>query len=241
MVAGKISFQSDFKWYLGPTELEIVDYIDVLGVQYRSDGKECNHVDNRITSAHRAMYGLSSVGMSYPGLASDVKAHLWKSVGVPCLTYGLNIMDIGHSSMQKLESAQGSIIKKCFGLGVRSHHSKLLQAMNIPAVKNMIKADTASLLHRVFRVESPYRKLCSFFLGRYISEGVTTPRTLIHRVTILGDSPVYIAFHKPTRGIPIGCTDDGVIDSLRYLVTHENYVKPWTIQHNLVRLLTSCF
>ena len=80
--------------------------------------------------------------MTYPDLTYDAKAHLWKSIGVPCLTYGLNVIDISNSSMQKIRSIQGSIIKICFGIGasfLRSRHSKLLQTMTIIPVKEKKK------------------------------------------------------------------------------------------------------
>ena len=128
------------------------------------------------------------------------------------LTYKICIFSIHTDRFANQQIFLSSL--KCCGIGSRSHHSKLLQAMDSPAVKDIIRADTASLLHRVFKVESPFRKLSSFFLGRYISEGATAPKTLIHRVVMSGDSPVDIVFHKATRLMQLGSTNNGVIDSL---------------------------
>ena len=47
------------------------------------------HVDNRISNCRRSFYGLSSSGMCYPGLSSEAKSYIWKTVCSPVLTYGL--------------------------------------------------------------------------------------------------------------------------------------------------------
>ena len=240
MVAGKCSVQNELSWYLGMKKIQMVDFMDILGIRFSANGKTTNHLNNRITSTRRAMYGLCSTGMAYPGLATDVKVHLWNTIGVPCLMYGLDAVHLPKSSILSLESTQGSIIKRCLGIGGRSHHSKLLRSLYIDTINNRIKRDTLSFLHRVFNVSSPYRKLCSFFLARYVVEGKTTPCTLIDRVVNYGESPMDVILHKPCAP-HCKSDDDGVIDSLRFLLLHENYVKPWSVEYNLTRLLTRVF
>ena len=36
-------------------------------------------------------------------------------------------------------------------------------------------------------------------------------------------------------------SENGIVDSLRYLIHSENYVKPWSVEHLMVRLLTKAF
>ena len=77
-------------------------------------------------------------------------------------------------------------------------------------------------------------------------EGCAVKNTIIDRVVAMGESPVKIYFstdecaHKLTKS----CTTyeaDGVVDSLRFLVHNENFVKPWSSQHILASLLVRAF
>jgi hypothetical protein len=46
---------------------------------------------------------------------------------------------------------------------------------------------------------------------------------------------------KPLLPAPTFVSDDGVIDSLRFLLFSENYCKPWSAEFVLTALLTACF
>ena len=35
--------------------------------------------------------------------------------------------------------------------------------------------------------------------------------------------------------------DDGIVDSLKHLLHHENYQQPWSLEHLLANLLTKAF
>ena len=77
-------------------------------------------------------------------------------------------------------------------------------------------------------------------LSQYVIKGKLTKGTLLYKVTQLGYSPVSTAFIKPTV-----CTndtiEDGTVASLRYLMFHENYVKPYSNEFILTNLLTKAF
>ena len=80
------------------------------------------------------MYALASVGCSYPGPATEVKVHLWKTTGLPSLLYNLEISKLKPGQQKFNESVQSSIIKRIVGLPKRSHHTALLQAVNFDDV-----------------------------------------------------------------------------------------------------------
>ena len=94
--------------------------LDILGIRFSSRHTYCDHVEQRVNSARRAMHSLSSVGMAYPGLSSDVKIHLWKTIGSPSLLYGMDGVHLTKSSLKRLDSFQGSIIKQVLGFNKRS-------------------------------------------------------------------------------------------------------------------------
>ena len=71
--------------------MEISTELDVLGIIFTNDGKSEKHVNKRIQKCRQAFYSMSSSGMSYLGLPTDIKSHLWKTVCCPTLLYGMAI------------------------------------------------------------------------------------------------------------------------------------------------------
>jgi hypothetical protein len=117
-------------WLLGCNAIETTDDTDILGVKFSSNLSSAAHVAHRISSARRRAFSLLNDGLCYPGLASGVKSYSWKTAvhACPILTSGCHTIDISAKSMSLLEGFQSKIIKRIFGLPLRSHHSKVLMA-----------------------------------------------------------------------------------------------------------------
>ena len=64
--------------------------------------------------------------------------------------------------------------------------------------------------------------LNTILLSKYVSEGLVIDGTLIARIVSLGISPVHAMFQNPSK-------------------LKASHVKPWSIDHILVRLLTNAF
>ena len=105
--------------------------MEILGVNFSKDSKFDIHVGNRINASRRAIFSLSSAGMSYPGLSTSVKTYLWKTIGVPSVSYGLNSVSLSKSDQKRLDSFQGGILKQVLGFSKRSHHSSVLAALDV--------------------------------------------------------------------------------------------------------------
>jgi len=215
------------RWYLENECIENVNSMEILGVMF--DSKNELHVDNRINKCKRAYHSLRDVGMAYPGSNSDVKAYLWRSICQPVLLYGSDAVNISKKGLSRMESTQGNLIKQCLGLSHRARSTSLLQALCIPSIKDKIKQSIASLLRRAFTVHSPCKDFMSYFLSLYISRGQLIP----------GISPTHCAFNHFKK--PVFTKDCGVIDSIRALVMHTNFIKPYSEQHVLTTLLTKSF
>ena len=190
------------------------------------------------------MFKMTSMGLSYPGLNSEVKAFLWNSIGCPILLYGMESIAISAKDIKSLKTTQGNIIKRIMGIKKRSHHSKLLKALKIPLVEDIITKNSLCLYKNIFKTDTPARELQSVLLARYIIEGNITKGTLLEKVVKAGYDPLQTIFDKQ---IPTGSNhdvndqDNGVIDSLRFLLHHEDYNKPWSEEHILATLLTKAF
>ena len=171
----------------------------------------------------------------------------------PVLTFGLDTIAVSKRNMVELESTQGTMVKRFLGIGKRSHHSPLLRALDIPRISDSITLKTLSLFNRSFKVESPLLSLHARMLADYIVHGHRSKGSTIDRIIECGFSPIDIAFSDstsfrsrvagddPIAGATLRGLGDGVVDSLKYLVFHENFIKPWADEHVLAVLLTRCF
>jgi hypothetical protein len=239
LVLGKSSLPQKPLWRLGDSQLTTESDVGILGVTFNERLKSRLHVDNRVCACRRRMYGLTSIGMSYPGLGADVKTYLWNSIGGPTMTYGLESISLTSADENALLSAQGTIIKKSIGFSKCSHHTSLLQAMGIPPVTDLIKRNAASLFHRIFQVSSPARALQSQLLANFILKNDTVKSSLLHRIIKQGVSPITLISGPPPK-LP-GSSNNGLCDSLRLLINHDNFLKPYSDEYFMATLLLKAF
>ena len=113
IVIGKCPLQKEPQWWLGNNTLCTVDKLEILGNMFNREGNNSRHVDNRITKSRQSFYALGTAGMLYTGATPEVQAYLYKCICQPTLVYGLECMSQSNVQMNRLESAQGKIIKQC--------------------------------------------------------------------------------------------------------------------------------
>ena len=225
---------------LGNNIVHHQDSIELLGVSTNSYCDYTSHVENRISACRRGLFALSHAGMSYPGLCTKAKVYLWKSIGAPLMFYATECIPLRKSHIKSMYTAQGKIIKNVLGFSKRNHHSVIFDALGISKPEDHISKSTAAFYNRIFRVKTPLLQLQSLALANYISTGLPVKNTIIDKLVQCNISPVKAAFAE------VDCIDknvqsNGVIDSLRYLLHHENFVKPWSVEHSISDLLTRAF
>lgn len=238
---GKELLKHEPKFYLNGTVIESDTTVEILGVTFNSNGNYDTHIHKRINACRRNMYRLSVAGMSYPGLATDAKPYLWNSIGAPTLLYGLDSVPLSRNQINNLKSVQGCTIKRVMGISKKSHHTNLMDAMGVVNPETIIANNTIGLYRRIMQVDTPARSLQIRALANYMLTGSVIPGTLLHRLLNLGRSPIYLLFNSGCDKIRPGVSNSGVVDSLRYLIHHENFIKPWADEHILASLLTRAF
>ena len=239
MIFGKSNFRSPPTWHLDGHLLDIKNDVDILGVNMSYNLSSSKHVTNRISKSRQRLYGLSSIGMSYPGLATDVKTYLWKTVGAPIMTYGLETVSLSKQDMKDLSTAQGSLIKRVMGIPKRSHHTRLLKALKIQQISDVISWNTKKLFYRIFASQTPARDVQMQLLAHYIISGECPKNSLISKLVAMGSSPTQCAFNRPCKYDEP--EQDGLVESIRYLVYNDNYIKIDSNEHSLVMLLCKAF
>ena len=82
-----------------------------------------------------------------------------------------------------------------------------------------------------------------FFLSIFMCNGTLYEGTLLDRLIKVGLSPVKVAFSPPKQMcLKYGTsTANGLVDSLKFLLCHDNFVKPWSEEHFIATLLTKAF
>ena len=237
---GKSELKIPPTWKLDNETINLSDETTILGVNFTTDLKARSHIKNRIRACNQSAFKFSSAGALYPGLNCDIKTHIWNTINCPVLTYGLETIHISKTELEDLKSAQGSTIKRGLGLSKRSHYHRVLQACNITPIEEVISINTARLYHNIFQCNTPAREFQSILLSSYILTGNAEQGTLLDRVIKAGYNPLNLILNKP-KFKQKSTNEDGLVDSLRQLLHHENYQKPWSQEHLLANLLTKSF
>ena len=126
------------------------------------------------------------------------------------------------------------------GIPNRSHHSKLLQAMCLSKTSEIINLYRETLYNRIFKCECPAKELQTRFLNDYFKHNKLTKNSLLQQVILNGAAPIKTLLNKPKKEVFNDCTD-GFIDSLQYMILNDNYIKPYSNEHQLVLLMLKSF
>ena len=156
----------------------------------------------------------------------DAQSYLFRTICQPTLCYGTECMNISHRDVAQLDSTQGQLIKRSLGLSKRSYNTELFQAMNIKRASDLVSQNACSLFRRICSVSSPARNICLYHLSRYILSGHVCQGTLLEKVIATRQSPISLAFKKPSH-TECQRSENGYVDYIRMLLLHENFAKPY--------------
>ena len=146
------------------------------------------------------------------------------------------VIPLPDEALKTLDSHQASLVKQSLGLPKRSHHSKLLRALNITPVSEVVRGMKAAHFNRLMKTHSPARELSTYLMSKFVCTGRVYERTLVGQLIQMGISPIDTVFRyrKMRRATP---ARDGVVDSLRTLVFHYDFNAAGSTQHKLVKHL----
>ena len=225
-------------WEIDNQVIENVDELEILGVTFGHSGSA--HVNNRIDKCKRAFYSLSNSGLGYPGCAAMVKSHIWKSVCQPVLSYGCDCIPLTKASTAALNTSQANLVKQSMGLSKRCRSSYLLNAMYIQTMSDIVSKNCASLAFRIMKVQSSAQRVFTYLLSLFICDNILIPGSLIERLVSFGLSPIECAFNEK-RSPKNDDNAIGVCDSVRTLLMHVNFIKPYSEEHVLCSLMLRAF
>ena len=181
MIVGKCSLYQEPKWRLDDKCLGNEGSLNILGNVFNRGGNNASHVTHKQTKCRQSCYGLGNAGMLYPGATPCVQAYLYKCICQPTLTYGLERMSSTAIQIRRLECLQGRLIKQSLGLSKLSHNAAIFKTLNIEKIEDIVNINVLSLNNRIFKFESPARRLVQHLVSRFIFYVETVPGTLLDR------------------------------------------------------------
>jgi hypothetical protein len=236
MIAGRTSFSSPPQWTLYDANIPTEPQLEVLGVTFTPANDCSRHLELRQLKCRRSFFSLGSAGIMSRGLHPHVKSHLWSTVCQPVALYGCETVALRPRDIRSLESLQGCLVKKALGVGKRSHHSALLRAMRIDSMESLIDRRSVKLQRAILDSDSPARRLALYMASLPLASLPMPANTLSSRLKRIGScllNPV-----SPPETAP---REDGITDSITNILCHENFLKPYSDELILLRLLTRSF
>jgi len=95
-------FTTTPQWYLKNKRIQNVD---ILGVTFNNNVKYNDYVITRIQKPKWSMFSISNIGMSYPGLNTKSKVHLYKTICLPTLLYGVDCLSVSVNNVVNIQKA----------------------------------------------------------------------------------------------------------------------------------------
>jgi len=139
-----------------------------------------------------------------------------------------------------MESLQGRLVKLCIGVPKRNHHTAKLNALEIQLLQTVIRQQTMYLFYKIFKVDSQTKDICITLLPQYVLHKKLCAWTIVERLVRMEISPLEAAFARPLKWRQHS-SHDGVVDTLKNLMMHEHFIKPWSGPHILTVMLTKSF
>ena len=223
------------EWFLYNQKLPQKNTLNILGVELDNKSFQ-GHVDAKCKSAQRAMWSKSKHGFEHPGLDADTKTYIWKTCGLPALTYAMHCLDLKSCQLKQLDSTQAGIMKSCLGLSKFARSTFLLDALSLPKTSEIVNNNLLGLWYRICKSVTPSRELSLALLSRSVIKNQYFEGTLLERVCKVSHVHPAESFYFRTKlKYEYLCRHSGLTDSIKFLLSSHSY------DTSLLRLLTRSF
>ena len=230
MIAGKNPFITPPIWSINDVKLSIDNHIKYLGTEL-SNTSGNTHTSLRTSAANKALYSLQGAGLKCFGLSPSTSFHVYSMAIRTTLLYGCAAINMNRTNLREIDKTQGKHIKLLLGLPFRSRTGPILQAANICPPSETIQWASLDLLRRCLSSNS----VCSdfyYYLLKSAKYGLET-KTLLGRAKyycrnhdivlvkyLIND--IYMKVTKRSQSSAIRCVNNGLVDSIKMLLTNYN-------------------
>lgn len=240
MLTGRHRFGSPRPLCMGNTPIPMSDSIEVLGCVFSNNGLFHDHAEAKTSKCQRQYYALQGHGLSPNGLPASTKSFVWNTACQPILTYCLGALNLDKRSLAKLDSTQGTLVKRFNGLPKHCHHSRLLRVLDISKCEFISQKQSLNLYYRILNSDSIAFSVLLQQLSMYLSTRHYTKGSLLHRVILTNVNPLQACFKRPVFK-DIFPAEDGIADSILFLFQQNDLILPHTTLHDMLYSLTTAF
>ena len=235
---GKNLYNYKPQWSLLGNIIETVDYLDVLGVKIDKCLNGNKHAEYRVKACRNVFYSLARCGLGHPSaLSSEAKIELLRCVCMPTLFYACGSVHLSNGCLKRMQSLQGTLLKRSFGLRQSLHHTPLMNALGIDPARNCIESLTVNLVRRLAKVNCPARDLV------FLKPLVNVPGTTIHRLSQYGKGLVDTVLSKSKARCNakqmIGTS--GLLDSIRTAIFTNKFNFNNSMERHFINNLLASF
>lgn len=120
-------------------EIKKFEKIKYLGIYLNRKNNNNDQVETRIKSAFKASISIKKLECENEKLKVKIKTHLYKAFVRPVLTYGLENYVLNKKQIRKLQTTEGTIIKRMLNLNYKSRTTSLLSAIGLEKIELNLK------------------------------------------------------------------------------------------------------
>lgn len=144
---------------LNGEEIEEVEVIRYLGnmIELKHNGN-C-HLKLRKKLAFYATAKLEHIGLSYDAIEPGKKGFMYKTYIRPKLTYGIDNFTLNQTQIRKLQSTDGSMLKRLLNISKYCYNTELMIALGMLPMGDLYKKMRLSLFIRLCQNEIMYNLL----------------------------------------------------------------------------------
>ena len=161
LIKGGCPFADNPIWYIGENRLRVEDQIDYLGVAISSKSSNI-HVEKRLRACRRAFYSLQGAGLCKNGVQPNIISEIWTKACQPVLAYGCECIQLNNRNRSELDKLQAKLLKASLDLSKTVRTTKLLDALYVPKVSDIVDNHMLGLIRNVFANNSRARLFYSY-------------------------------------------------------------------------------
>ena len=133
-----------YSYTMGKDQVQQTTQTKHLGID-RETSQKIN-IDEKVNLGRRTAYSLMGAGFqSMNGLKQCVSGKLWSTYDIPRLLYGLEVLDLKQSDLQRLESYQKKSLKQIQHLPDRAPNSASLALVGILPIEAVVHKNMLNL------------------------------------------------------------------------------------------------
>ena len=132
-------------------EIKKVEKMKYLGMHYNNKLDNSDHLNKTRGGTFGAINKIKTLGMESNLTSTELKTCLYKTYCRPILYYGTENLVFNENENKMIQTTEGNIIKKSFGINKRSRTTNLVYGLDLESSKKRIEYLKLNFLKRLYK------------------------------------------------------------------------------------------